>query len=114
LRVGDAANLTDPITGEGIANAVLSGRLVAQAIDRARDPAHAERRWQRSYEQRILPELTTALRLRRLLQGTRRKNLAMWLLQRSQRLAERFHGSLEGVVSYHDVLPRLRRRDESR
>jgi flavin-dependent dehydrogenase len=114
LRVGDAANLTDPITGEGIANAVLSGRLVAQAIDHARDPAHAERRWQRSYEQRILPELTAALRLRRLLQGTRRKNLAMWLLQRSKRLAERFHGSLEGVVSYHDVLPRLRRRDESR
>lgn len=105
LRVGDAANLTDPITGEGIANAVLSGRLVAQAIDGARDPAHAERRWQQSYETRLLPELLAALRLRALLQGTRRKNLAMWLLQRSPRLAERFHGSLEGVVSYRDVLP---------
>lgn len=110
LRVGDAANLTDPITGEGIANAVLSGRLAAQAIDRARDPAHAERRWQQSYEARILPELQAALRLRRLLQGTRRKNLAMWLLERSKGLAERFHGSLEGVVSYRDVLPLPRRR----
>jgi flavin-dependent dehydrogenase len=105
LRVGDAANLTDPITGEGITNAVLSGRLVAQAIDGARDPAQAQRRWQRSYETRLWPELAAALRLRRLLQGTRRKNLAMWLLQRSPRLAERFHGSLEGVVSYRDVLP---------
>jgi len=110
LRVGDAANLTDPITGEGIANAVLSGRLAAQAIDRARDPAHAERRWQQSYEARILPELQAALRLQRLLASTRRKNLAMWLLQRSKRLAERFHGSLEGVVSYRDVLPLPRRR----
>jgi menaquinone-9 beta-reductase len=105
LRVGDAANLTDPITGEGIANAVLSGRLAAQAIDGARDPAHAERRWQQSYEARLLPELVAALRLRALLQGTRRKNLAMWLLQQSPRLTERFHGSLEGVVSYRDVLP---------
>jgi flavin-dependent dehydrogenase len=110
LRVGDAANLTDPITGEGIANAVLSGRLAAWAIDGARDPAHAQRRWQRSYEAQILPELMAALRLRRLLAGTRRKNLAMWLLQRSPGLAERFHGSLEGVVSYRDVLPRLRTR----
>jgi menaquinone-9 beta-reductase len=109
VRVGDAANLTDPITGEGIANAVLSGRLAARAIDGARDPAHAQRRWQQSYEQRILPELAAALRLRRLLQGTRRKNLAMWLLQRSKGLAARFHGSLEGVVSYRDVLPRPRR-----
>jgi flavin-dependent dehydrogenase len=105
LRVGDAANLTDPITGEGIANAVLSGRLAAQAIDGARDPAQAQRRWQRSYDTRILPELMAALRLRKLLQGKRRKNLAMWLLQRSPGLAERFHGSLEGVVSYRDVLP---------
>lgn len=105
LRVGDAANLTDPITGEGIANAVLSGRLAAQAIDGARDPAHAQRRWQRSYDARLLPELRAALRLRALLAGTRRKNLAMWMLQRRPALAERFHGSLEGVVSYRDVLP---------
>lgn len=105
LRVGDAANLTDPITGEGIANAVLGGRLAAQAIDGARDAAHAQRRWQRSYEARLLPELEAALRLRRWLAGTRRKNLALWLLERSPALAARFHGGLEGMVSYRDVLP---------
>lgn len=105
LRVGDAANLTDPITGEGIANALLSGRLAAQAIDGARDPAQAQLRWQRSYDTLLLPELLAAVRLRRLLQGTRRKNFAVWLLQRRSALAARFHGSLEGVVSYRDVLP---------
>lgn len=105
LRVGDAANLTDPITGEGIANALLSGRLAAEAIDQARDAADAQRRWQRAYETRMLPELMAAVRLRTLLQGTRRKNIAIWALRRSKGLAERFHGSLEGVVSYHDVLP---------
>ena len=105
LRVGDAANLTDPITGEGIANAILAGRLAAQAIDGARDPAQAQRRWQRAYEERLLPELDAAIRLRRMLIGTRRKNMALWALKRSKGLAERFHGSLEGVVSYRDVLP---------
>lgn len=105
LRVGDAANLTDPITGEGIANAVLSGRLAAQAIDGARDRASAQRRWQQAYEERLLPELTAAVRLRKLLLGTRRKNLAMWALRRNEGLAARFHGSLEGVVSYRDVVP---------
>lgn len=105
LRVGDAANLTDPITGEGIANALWSGRLAAQAIDGARSPAEALRRWQRAYDTRMLPELLAAVRLRALLSGTRRKNLAIWALRRSPSLAERFHGSLEGVVSYRDVLP---------
>lgn len=105
LRVGDAANLTDPITGEGIANAVLSGRLVAQAIDGARNHDDAQLRWQRAYERTMLPELDAALRLRRALLGTRRKNLAMWLLRRNKDLAARFVDSLEGVVSYADVLP---------
>ena len=35
LRIGDAANLTDPLTGEGIANALRSGALAAEAIHRA-------------------------------------------------------------------------------
>lgn len=105
LRVGDAANLTDPVSGQGIANALSSGRLAAQAIDGARDPTQAQQRWQRSYETQLLPELMVAVRLQRLLQGTRRRNLAMWVLRRSHPLAERFHGGLEGVGSYRDLLP---------
>jgi flavin-dependent dehydrogenase len=33
LFVGDAACATDPLTGEGIAQALLTGRMAAQAID---------------------------------------------------------------------------------
>ncbi len=33
--VGDAASLIDPFTGEGIGNALLSGKLAAQTIDKA-------------------------------------------------------------------------------
>ncbi|HLD77456.1 MAG TPA: NAD(P)/FAD-dependent oxidoreductase, partial [archaeon] len=35
VLVGDAASLIDPFTGEGIGNALLSGKLAAQTIDKA-------------------------------------------------------------------------------
>lgn len=38
LKIDDAANLTDPLTSEGIANAVLSGFHVAQAVNMSRTP----------------------------------------------------------------------------
>jgi flavin-dependent dehydrogenase len=114
LRIGDAANSTDPITGEGIANAVLGGRLAAEAIDGARDAGDAERRWQQAFDRRLLPELRAALRVRRMLLGTARKNLAMWCLQRSPRLARWFHGSLEGVASYRGLLASLAGQESGR
>ncbi|HEY9643427.1 MAG TPA: hypothetical protein V6C57_23260, partial [Coleofasciculaceae cyanobacterium] len=45
LKIGDAANLTDPLTGEGIANAVLSGFHVAQAINMSSTPDVAADNW---------------------------------------------------------------------
>ena len=33
LRIGDAANVADPLTGDGIGHALKSGRLAAEAID---------------------------------------------------------------------------------
>jgi geranylgeranyl reductase family protein len=44
LFVGDAAAVTDPMTGEGIGQAILTGRLAAEAIMSGQDPmAHYER-----------------------------------------------------------------------
>src|SRR5512143_2974425 len=45
LRIGDAAQLADPLTGDGIGNALASGRLVAAAIDGGHAGDAAER-WQ--------------------------------------------------------------------
>jgi flavin-dependent dehydrogenase len=48
LLAGDAAGLTDPITGEGISHAVASGRIAAEAVaaglERGVDPGALYRR----------------------------------------------------------------------
>lgn len=106
LRIGDAANLTDPITGEGIANALSSGLRVASLLDTAPSVAEASRRWQAAYEHTDLPRLREAFRVRRLLGTTRRKDTAVRLLRASPRLARRFHAALEGAADYAAIVPR--------
>lgn len=56
MLVGDAAGMTDPLLGEGIAYAIGSGRLAAQALEdaicgRARDLVPYERRLHSTYGQ---------------------------------------------------------------
>ena len=84
LRIGDAANLADPLTGDGIGNALNSGRLVADAIGgaaAARGTSEAAAAWQRLYSRKLSTELRAALALRQSLVTTRAKNLAnRWVL----------------------------------
>ncbi len=49
LFAGDAARLADPLTGEGVAQALESGKLAAQAVLRQSDPAGAAT----AYEARV-------------------------------------------------------------
>jgi flavin-dependent dehydrogenase len=107
LKIGDAANLTDPLTGEGIANAIRSGFLVAEAIDfaaAAGEPSRAEEAWRHRYRESFARDLQAARIVRALLVGTRAKNGAMWLMQRRPAFAERFHASLAGVFPWADLL----------
>lgn len=104
LRIGDAANLADPLTGDGIANALRSGRLVAEAITDSADAADAARRWRRTCASTFEPELRAALLLRRLLQGTLAKNTAAAVLQHSASLRQRMHAALFGEASYRALL----------
>jgi flavin-dependent dehydrogenase len=104
LKIGDAANLTDPLTGEGIGSAIVSGMLVAGVIDTTRDVADAERAWQRVYDDIFAPDFRVALRLRRLLTTTPAKNTALWILGRTPSLARRFHEALSGTLRYRDLL----------
>ena len=52
LFVGDAANVVDPMTGEGIAQALETGVLAARAIAAARRPTPSPPRYRRDVEPR--------------------------------------------------------------
>ena len=103
LRIGDAANLADPLTGDGIGNALASGRLVAEAISAATDAADAAYRWQRQFDMVFIPELRRSLALRHLLSTTPAKNLATRFLERGAPwLGTRLHRAIFGETGYRD------------
>lgn len=93
MFVGDAAAVTDPMTGEGIGQALLTGRLAAEAILHADDPL-------KSYEREVRRELVADDRMARALipllgyplitrsairltgaTGWTRRNFARWMFE---------------------------------
>lgn len=104
LRIGDAAALADPLTGDGIGNALASGRLVAEAIDAARS-GDALAQWQRSCDAMLAPELRRAFILRQLLVGTPMKNLAAFVSERGPaHFRARLHGAVFGATGYRELM----------
>lgn len=58
---GDAAGFADPLTAEGISNALYSGELAAQALVASGESVgQAGETYQRLLEERLLPELKTS------------------------------------------------------
>jgi flavin-dependent dehydrogenase len=102
LRIGDAAQLADPLTGDGIGNALTSGRLVAAAIDAG--PAAAVN-WQRACDETLVPELRRAFVLRQLLVATPVKNLAALAASHGpESFRARLHGAVFGAAQYRGLL----------
>ncbi len=61
LVAGDAAGLADPITGEGISSAILSGKLAAEALLQSNlQPLLVEKIYLKKMEDQILKELKAA------------------------------------------------------
>jgi len=82
LLVGDAAGLADPLTGEGISLAMLSGRLAAESLLRSKlDVSVAARDYRVALRRRVLADLRIA------------RGLA-WVLYRRPGLARRLLPSL--------------------
>ena len=98
LFVGDAAAATDPMTGEGIGQALLTGELAAQAIIAAgpSNPARAATHYERAVKRELVADdmlaqlLSRVLRSPFLARGTVRvagatawtqRNFARWLFE---------------------------------
>jgi geranylgeranyl reductase family protein len=96
LFAGDAAGATDPMTGEGIAQALVTGALAAQAVAAGGDPAAVARHYAAAVEHHLGPDLRFAARLGQILRsplgartavraaglsGWTRRNFARWLFE---------------------------------
>ncbi len=108
LKIGDAANLTDPLTGEGIANAVLSGFHVAQAINMSSTPGAAADNWQYLYESHFEADLRAGLQIRALRKFSFMNYLLIWLMKQNPRVAQQVSHAVAGVVPYNEVLASLK------
>lgn len=108
LKIGDAANLTDPLTGEGIANAVLSGFHVAQAINMSRTPDQVADNWQYLYESHFEADLRAGLRIKALRKFSFMNYLLIWLMKQNPRVAQQVSHAVAGVVPYNEVLTSLK------
>jgi menaquinone-9 beta-reductase len=96
LFAGDAAGVTDPMTGEGIAQGLLTGILALEAVQASDGPAAAGTHYRRAVEDHLGPDLRFARRLGSVLRhrkGARgavrvaglshwtRTNFARWLFE---------------------------------
>ena len=96
LFVGDAAGVVDPMTGEGIAQAIETGALAADAIAAGGEPAAIAKKYRRSVARALGRDLRFASRLQVLLRtpnGARaaigaagltpwtRRNFARWMFE---------------------------------
>lgn len=94
--IGDAAGFADPITAEGISNAIYSGVLVAEAIAESKlDLNDAKKRYLDKLDERLLPEIKTGLWLAKWFyeQKTIRNIMLKKYGQRfSDAMADIFHG----------------------
>lgn len=77
LYIGDAANVVDPMTGEGIAQALETGILAADAIRDDGGPRTVARRYRRDVDATLGRDLRFAARLSQVLRDERRATLAL-------------------------------------
>lgn len=68
--IGDAAGFADPMTAEGISNAIYSGKLAAESIIESNLNANiAEKLYHEKLEKDLLPELRTGAKMANLFYG---------------------------------------------
>ena len=99
--VGDAAGLVDPLSGEGIHMAFLSGHLAAEAVLRfLAGEAEDLSFYQRAVDRRLQPELTASRKLQELFHFAPPPYLAM--MRRSEKLWRFFCHLIRGDLTYLD------------
>jgi geranylgeranyl reductase family protein len=103
LPVGDAAGLADPVTAEGISNAISSGQLAAKAILEGHADEAMTRRAYCHRMQGMLADLRIARALARILYDFPRLRIAL-LGRHGQGLAELLTRIVTGETTYREAI----------
>jgi len=86
LLLGDAAGLVDPFTGEGIGNAMVSGRIASEIAVKAKEVHNYTKEYLKTYDQNLWEylgnELNTSTKLLKL---ARSKFLLNFVIDRAER-----------------------------
>lgn len=105
LLAGDAAGLVDPMTGEGIGHAMLSGRLAAEAAVAALGAGAPETALAR-YRTALAPlhgELRAARTLQRVLFGRASHAMMLRIVAARPSMQRRMLALLAGEIDYADI-----------
>jgi len=106
LLVGDAAGLNDPLSGEGIAHAVLSGKIAAKHVADALDRGEFDfSGYQVEIDERIVSELARAAWIAEKLYTFPR--LFFWLFEKSPETLALYFRLVRGEISYADLIDHL-------
>jgi geranylgeranyl reductase family protein len=102
LLLGDAAGLADPLTGEGIHNAILSARLAAPVIEGSLVRSKVGLQdYQETVESRIMSEMKMARTLSKFF--VRFPHLAFGLLNQSDSVWRVLRDLMLGEIGYADI-----------
>ena len=108
VLTGDAGALIDPLTGEGIGNALVSARLAAQVVEQALQQKDYSANFLKQYDDRVYDELWGELKLSRFIQHLVRLpwlfNFVFNRLHNNKTLQETFSAMLNDL----DMRARLR------
>lgn len=98
ILLGDAASLIDPFTGEGIGNAMLSGRIASEHIERGLKEKKFDPMFNRQYDEAVYKklgsELNTSYRLQKMLGKPRLFN---WIVKKSNQ-NQHLHSFIEDML----------------
>ncbi|MFY0643265.1 MAG: NAD(P)/FAD-dependent oxidoreductase [Bacteroidia bacterium] len=101
LLLGDAASLIDPFTGEGIGNAMISGRIAAECINEALSEKALNHEILATYTSKIYNKLWGELRLSRIMQKLIRYprlfNMVLGKIERNEELKRTIMFMFENV-----------------
>jgi flavin-dependent dehydrogenase len=106
LLLGDAAGVAEPLTGEGIHNAIKSAQLAAPVMEGSLVSGNVELQdYQQIIEREVMSELRIARTLSKL--HVRFPHLAFGMLNRGDDLWRDLCGLMLGDMSYADIKERV-------